>query len=268
MDTPVEHRQKEAPIGFLFNCPNLQDRLVVERLSKEPLSSLSVDESAGLLRNDGKPQNAENVRALRVALILVYVRAGTVRKEARATKGQIANAQKALNSATKTLKLLERVRVGKQRGLQSAFGSAVDDIAGLEETNDFEGACQQIRLEMAPHILNLQRAIEIQKLKRSQVGERKKRLRILTESLAKWWVSEIGTSIAPYVRAKRLDGGKALLLGREGQFLSLAIALFCQTDRFKESEVISAVTSVHKDFLAKKNSQQTSAIRLVKNRPI
>jgi hypothetical protein len=114
-------------------------------------------------------------------------------------------------------------------------------------------------LELARNVLDLQHAIEKQSLNPAKIGERKKRLRVLVETLASWWVSETGKSIGPYVKAKRLDHGRAFVLGRDGKFLSFAEALFCQLDHFKKSEVIAAVTNVHESFLVQKNSAVNSA---------
>jgi hypothetical protein len=41
---------------------------------------------------------------------------------------------------------------------------------------------------------------------------------------------------------------------RHGPFLTLAIALLCKVDVFKESEVVSAVTNVHEKRLAPTSS--------------
>jgi hypothetical protein len=51
--------------------------------------------------------------------------------------------------------------------------------------------------------------------------------------------------LAPTVKAKRRDGGPAVVLGRRGGFLDLARALLCELDLFEKSEVEAAVTNVH-----------------------
>ena len=49
--------------------------------------------------------------------------------------------------------------------------------------------------------------------------------------------SPTGGSLAPTVDANRRDDGPAIVHGRHGPFLTLAVALFCKVDVFKESEV-------------------------------
>ncbi len=92
------------------------------------------------------------------------------------------------------------------------------------------------------------------KIQTGKAGERKKRLRTLVEALANWWQSSTGKSLAPYVHAKRRDDGPAIVHGRHGPFLTLAVALFCKVDVFKEFEVMSAVTNVHEKRLAPTSS--------------
>jgi hypothetical protein len=52
------------------------------------------------------------------------------------------------------------------------------------------------------------------------------------------------------VKAKRLDHGRAFVVGRSGAFLELSKTLFCKLDDFDESEVISCVTNVYEAQLA------------------
>ena len=63
-----------------------------------------------------------------------------------------------------------------------------------------------------------------------------------------------GKSIAPYVKAKRRDHAPAVVIGRHGEFVSLATALFCKLDSFPESEVIATITHTHKARLSKRKS--------------
>jgi hypothetical protein len=91
------------------------------------------------------------------------------------------------------------------------------------------------------------------KNKQTNAGERPKRLRTLVEALADWWQS-IGGLLAPTVDANRRDDGPAIVHDRHGHFLTLAVALFCKVDVFKESEVTSAVTNVHEKRLAPTSS--------------
>ncbi len=144
----------------------------------------------------------------------------------------------------------------RQRGLQAAFGSPPDDPKGTDESNEFHLTCWQIRLDAIPIMLRMWQAIERETAKPTSTtaGERKKRLRILVESLMDWWMSSTGKLPAPYVYAKRLDGHRAIVIDRRDDFITLARALFCEIDQFSESEVISAVTNVHEDHLAKRKT--------------
>jgi hypothetical protein len=65
-----------------------------------------------------------------------------------------------------------------------------------------------------------------------------------------------GRSIAPYVKANRRDHGLAVVHGRSGKFLELAVALFCGVDVFKNSEVEAAVTNVYEAQGAANNERQ------------
>ena len=106
-------------------------------------------------------------------------------------------------------------------------------------------------MDIVPVMRVLSRAIENErtKSKPGKAGERKKRLRTLVEALANWWRPLSGKSLAPYVHAKRRDHGRAVVVGRRGQFVELAQAVFAEIDEFKKSEVISAVTNVHESQL-------------------
>jgi hypothetical protein len=98
---------------------------------------------------------------------------------------------------------------------------------------------------MVPTRQALQFAIDAETEKFGKGGERAKRLRTLVEALASWWSLGGGRSIAPYVKANRRDDGPAVVHGRSGKFLELAVALLCRVDVFKISEVEAAVTNVH-----------------------
>jgi hypothetical protein len=95
----------------------------------------------------------------------------------------------------------------------------------------------------------LQSAIKTEEKKQTNAGERRKRLRTLVDALADWWQST-GGSLASTVDANRRDDGPAVVHGRHGRFLTLAVALFCNVDGFKKSEVEAAVTNVHEKRLA------------------
>jgi hypothetical protein len=124
-------------------------------------------------------------------------------------------------------------------------GSPLDDEKGERELNRFAGICWNIRLALAPHAVELQSVFELEKKKPNKTGERAKRLRTLVDALSSWWLRGGGQSLAPYVKANRRDNGPAVVHGRSGRFLELAVALFSSVDVFKRSDVESAVTNVH-----------------------
>jgi hypothetical protein len=90
----------------------------------------------------------------------------------------------------------------------------------------------------------LHSTIQTEERKPTKDGERRKRLRTLVDALADQWQS-VGGRLAPTVRANRRDGAPAVVHDRRGRFLTIAVALFCKVDVFKESEVVAAVTNVH-----------------------
>jgi hypothetical protein len=61
--------------------------------------------------------------------------------------------------------------------------------------------------------------------------------------------------VAPYVVANRRDGDTAVVHERRGEFISLAIAVFGEVDRFKESEIVSAAINMHKDRFVEQKLQ-------------
>ena len=146
--------------------------------------------------------------------------------------------------------LLERVSSDGRDGLRMLLeGHPLDDNKGERELNEFASVCWQIRMDATPPLMALQAAIDTEENKQTNAGERPKRLRTLVEALADWWQFTGGT-LAPTVDANRRDDGPAVVHGRHGPFLTLAIALLCKVDVFKESEVVSAVTNVHERRLA------------------
>jgi hypothetical protein len=93
-----------------------------------------------------------------------------------------------------------------------------------------------------------------QSAKPTKTGERKKHLRTLVESLARWWQSVTGKSIAPYVMAKRRDEDRAIVFGRRGEFLDFARVVLVQLDMFLDSEVVAAVTNAHESQLSRQSA--------------
>jgi hypothetical protein len=149
------------------------------------------------------------------------------------------------------LKHLENLSSDGRDGLRMLLeGSRLDDKKG--EQNSFAAACWGIRLDIARSAHALWSAINAEAKKPIIQGERQKRLRTLVDSLADWWIAGGGKSIAPYVRANRRDDGPAVVHGRSGIFLTLALLLFCDVDAFRPSEVEAAVTNVQEGRRAPK----------------
>ena len=219
---------------------------MIRRLSSR-VGDLPVDKFSRFFRKDGRRDDPQSVLAFRRALVQVYVAAARTRHRARAAQWQIDLARGALVSLKAAVTELGEVRPRRQHGIAGLLAMPLDDIKGLDELNEFGSKCWKIQLDLVPIAQALDELItgETAKHKPSERGERKKRLRILVEELAKWWNSTTKGSIAPYVKAKRLDHRPAVVLGRSGDFVELAQALFCEVDEFKSSEVISAITNVH-----------------------
>jgi hypothetical protein len=255
-----ESRLSELIAGrgeILPSLPNTLDNLAVHQFSSASIGSLPVDHFGQLLCKPGETFGDKHIVGLRLSLIKVYFQAAYVRRYARATRNQIRSARAALASLTNAIEQLEDVSPPRLRGLQGMLGSPLDDAKGLSESNEFHAKCWQIKLDIPAIAMRLERAIEIEtrKPKAAKSGERKKRLRTLVEMLAEWWRSVTGKSLAPYVHAKRLDHRPAIVIGRRGKFVALALAVFSKLDDFSDSEVISAVTNVHESDLAKRKSK-------------
>src|SRR5262249_53089082 len=232
---------------FLILLPNEQDDAVIDRLSSASFGDLPVDQFSRFLREDGHCDDDQSIATLRRALIQEYVDAARARHGARAAESQIEVAHAALTSLKTAVIRLGEVRSIRQRGIGGLLGRPLDDIKGLDELNEFGSKCWKIQLDLVPiaQALDELTTAETAKPKPSERGERKKRLRVLVEELAKWWTSTTNRSMAAYVQAKRVDHRPAFVLGRRGDFVELALALFCEIDKFKSSEVISAITNVH-----------------------
>ena len=149
--------------------------------------------------------------------------------------------------------LLEKATADERSGLHKLLeGPRFDDEKGEKEANEFSSLCGSIRLDVTRSMVALESAIASEMRKPATRGERRKRLRTLVEALAIWWLSGGGRSVAPYVKANRRDGGRAIVHGRFGKFYALAIAVLCNVDVFKSSEVEAAVTNVHEAQLRMK----------------
>ena len=189
---------------------------------------------------------------LRGTLVNVYLKAVKEREASKATKNQLKSAKSALFHLGQALESLERVSTdvtGGRTGLHTLLeGPPLEDKKGEQELNEFASACWKVRLDIANPSMALQSAINTEEKKQSKAGERPRRLRTLVDALADWWHGT-GGSLAPIVDANRRDDAPAVVHGRRGRFLDLAVALFCNVDTFKESEVVAAVTNVHEKRL-------------------
>jgi hypothetical protein len=228
------------PPDFVF-LPNAHDQFAIAKLRSAAVGQLAVDL---LVRND--PQL---VRQLREALVEVYLNAAKFRELRKATKLQISHARNADEHLAQALKHLEAVCTDGRDGLTRLLAaSRLDDAKGEKEVGQFGAMAEAIRMDVIRNERALRSAIDAEVKKPGKGGERSKRLRTLIEALATWWSSG-GKSIAPYVKANRRDVGKAVVHGRSGEFLGLAIVLFCGVDVFKNTEVEAAVTNVHEALL-------------------
>jgi hypothetical protein len=250
-------RNQPTPKLILTNFQNLQDNCVIRQLCTTPISKLPVDGFARFFCKADEKPNEERIVALRYALIRVYMDAADARSKAKATSKQLTSAGQAMSLFKKALKCLDNVAPPTQRGLQAAFGPTLDDWPGLNESNEFHLSCSGVRLDAVPFLQRLHETIEQERYKPVRMGERKKRLRTLVEGLANWWVST-GRSVAPYVYAKRRDNDRAVVIKRQGEFIEIACALFCEIDKFKESEVEAAITNVHEARLKKTKTSVNS----------
>jgi hypothetical protein len=232
--------------------PNTHDQLAIEKLRSAAVGSLAVDRLVG---ND--PQL---ISVFREAMVGVYCNAAKAREQGKATKDQLIKAKGALGRLTKVVENLAEVSTDGRDGLRMLLeGHPLDDEKGNKELNQFAAASWAIRMDIISSGLALKSAIAAEEKKRTERGERRKRLRTLVDSLASWWLSAGGKSLAPYVRANRRDDGSAIVHGRSGKFLTLAIAIFCDVDAFKSTEVEAAVTNVHEARLASKNLGRKAA---------
>ena len=226
--------------------PNTHDHLVIQKLRTIPVGELAVDR---LVRD--APQTALGFRDV---LLNVYFDAAKARESSKATKGQLKNAKSALSQLTHAVENLEKVSADGRDGLHMLLeGPPLDDKKGERELNELAIACWKIRMDVGVASMALQSAIKTEEKKPTNAGERRKRLRTLVDAFADWWQST-GGSLGSTVDANRRDDGPAVVHGRHGRFLTLAVALFCNVDVFKESEVVAAVTNVHEKRLAPTSS--------------
>lgn len=246
------HASDVGRVTDLALLPNAHDQFAIDKLRSSPAGELATDH---LVQN-----NPEMVSVLRNALVEVYFRAAKTRGLNRATKRQIGSAKSALTQLMRAVERLETVTSDGRDGLHMLLeASPLDDEKGEREINQLASSCWRVRLDVTRSMLALESAINTEAQKPIKAGERRKRLRTLVDALASWWLSGGGKSLAPYVKANRRDDDRAIVHGRTGRFLSLAIAVFCDVDVFKGSEVEAAVTNVHEARLALSNLERDTA---------
>jgi hypothetical protein len=243
-----KHRAMFQP-GPVARLAKEQDNSVIEQLVTAPLGTLKVDHFAKLLRGQVDSREAR----LRIALIKIYRAAAHFRAETKVPKKKIKSAKAALNALWKAAKHLEQVKPRHMRGLKGVLGIPGDDPKGLDELSSFSSRCSAARLEVAKIAMNLGKETKAEKTKPGAKGERKKRLRILTEGLAEWWIGATGKPIAPYVQTKPLGNHRAFVVRRSGRFIEFAVSILAELDKFKPSEIISAVTNVYDERRRRSN---------------
>src|SRR5690348_9286968 len=126
---------------MLLIAPNVNDTLVIQKLSTTAAGELAVD---SLLLDSRQP-----VPELRASLIDIYLKATNERQASKATKDQLKQAKTALSGLTKTLKCLESASTRGGDVLRMILeGSPLDDNKGDRELNEFASACSKIRMEL------------------------------------------------------------------------------------------------------------------------
>jgi hypothetical protein len=254
--TPVrsEHNPTTASWLAVTQFNNRKDFRVVELLAKP--DALKLDSCARFLCTNNEAPTDKEIRALRTAMIEVYTVASRRRYLGKSKSNFIKAAKAAFNSLNDGNEFLERTSPECQRGLGPALGETADDLKGSDEISELSADCKQARMDLTPIMQRLTKTIE-RETDKGEGGGKKKRLRTLVESLADFWEQTLGRSIAPYVHAKRLDDRPAFIVGREGDFIELALALFCHVDSFEDTDVIATITNVHEDRLNSKSKAKS-----------
>jgi hypothetical protein len=223
------------------------DDTAFAKLCSEPIGRLAVDKFAA--------QMSVAPETLRVALCRVYLNAADLRRLRKATKQQLKAGAAALGLLERALAALDRASVNG-RGLNLVLLGSLEqrDIRGDHELNHFGSVCYSMKIDLGRISERLRKAIRSEQAKPAQRGENQKRLRSLVEELADWFKSR-GLSLVLVVDANRRrppgtrQGPPAVVHGRRGLFLELALALFSEVDLFKKSEVEAAVTNVNEQRL-------------------
>jgi hypothetical protein len=224
---------------------NNEDNKVIEQLTTAPVGNLKVDRFAEDLRTSKKKSPKKAIVELRLALIRVYVGAATFRANAKVPIATLKFADAAVSSLWTAISHLEKIKPRHARGLAGAFVLPTEDLKGLDEWNDFSTRCWNAKLELTELAMDLEKTLRAENKKPSAKGERKKRLRVLVEALADWWVKATDKTIAPYVQSKPLGDHRAFVAGRSGRFIEFSLSVLSQLDTFKESEVISTIINVY-----------------------
>jgi len=100
--------------AILPSLPNMQDNVVVQKLSTAKIGNLPVDDFARLFCKDGGPPRKSDIVALRLGLIRVYFVAANARLYARTSEDQLKSAQAALTSLTRAIEQLDQVGPPRQ----------------------------------------------------------------------------------------------------------------------------------------------------------
>ena len=116
-------------------------------------------------------------------MVGVYLNAAKAREQGKATRGQLTNAKSALARLTEAARSLAKVSSDGRDGLRMLVeGSPLDDEKGDKELNQIAAVCWGIRIDVIRSAQTLQSAITAEEKKRTERGERRKRLRTLVDS--------------------------------------------------------------------------------------
>jgi hypothetical protein len=236
----INHRDM-APPPLL---PNHFDNAVIDRLQSAPFGTLNVDKYTDLLKRKPRSEQAA-IKIIRSALVNIYEHAADVRNEARTLQYKIKLAEASLSALWKAVSHLSEMKLHFTTKLADPVTRLLaSDVKGADEPTVFSETCSAMLFETAGLTVRLHHLIRKEKEKPSAIGERKKRLRVLTEALAAWWVEATGKTIAPYVQTKPLKKGQTFIVRRTGSFVEFAVAIFSEIDRFTRSEVVSTIINV------------------------
>ena len=221
---------------------NAQDEDVLNELEGAQFGKLAVDRFAPLIRASGESDEVA-VGRLRHEIAKIYFRAARKRAQKRASTEQLRRADQALQSFEKGIKHLEAASPEPYFALWP-FRLQTHDPKGESEVTEFSVVCSSYRSRAVGVVIDLKDAIKAERRKTVGKGERKKRLRILVEELALWWIATTEKPVYPTVKSKRRDGAPSVVIGRAGEFLEFAKDILFELDSFNPSEVELAVGNV------------------------